>query len=193
MRLVEKYYHDSQDLGISFECPFDGEVLHECLIEEGGLVALGVITEDPEAQEPLAQYGAVFGQWRSRRHNHYIDREDVQVLKGRTFAVKYRTSAGGYYPEGEAIVHADQFVDSDIDGFITVPGDVVEPFIYAAGVLNDYNAWISGDSWGICVWTFYQDGKLYCREYEVWGYFGYDDTAEELRRLFNNTVDFLRK
>lgn len=66
---------------------------------------------------------------------------------------------------------------------------------YCRGVLESYNAWLSGECFGVCVYALdKKTGELADKHtHEVWGYIGESHAAEELQREVLGLVARLQK
>jgi hypothetical protein len=91
-----------------------------------------------------------------------------------------------------------------MDGYYIVPDDVPEPQSYAEGVMETLTQYLTGDVYGVCVWTYTRtytawdiDGNGILGEYtawsepdranECWGHYGYKYAKTELQAQFEAT------
>ena len=177
MTIRRKYYYEQ------YELPFNPN--SEPVKVEGNTLVFLVQDESPF--DPFEEFDmGEFYQF-NPRNNHGVERPSIEDFKrlvranpGRVFTVD---CYGDRYGIGPRVTVADcrnkrgqystaERLLDDADGYYIVPDDVPEDSReqYARGELATYNAYCEGDVWGICRWTYDDNGTLTDRD-EVWGYY----------------------
>lgn len=183
-KTITKYFRQLAD-GREVELPFNPETDEITELHAGEEIILGCIVRDDSPSDPLEEFDdGTFAQF----NHHYIhssDRPDpedfkeiIRANRRRVFYV--RTAGDGYKISHQAFIkNADDIEEAD--GYYIAPADVTWPRKYAAGVMEQYSAWCTGDVWGVCIWTYDATTLELKGRDEVWGFYGQDYAEQELK------------
>jgi hypothetical protein len=182
----------------SFPIPFEFDEGSEILriSDDGQTARLGVLCRDDFPSDPLEEFDeGEFYQF-NRRNIHDCERPELDDFKrliranpGRVMPVD--STVDRYRVAGPALTVSDtkgdpckaESVLDEMDGYYIPPADVADPAEYAKGVLEEYSAWCQGDVYGVCIWEYVRQGdawELTDRDYEVWGFYGWDFAKQSL-------------
>lgn len=208
MELKRKEFYTDDEHG-EFEIPFTGEFSEETLqVSADGLTArLGLLCRDEDCEDPMNNTGdpdgTQFYQFSDRHRTHYTSRPDLEDWKriirrnpGRVFPLA--ACGDGWLPEDKPLTAAmcrgkkgtrgeecpAASVLDDADGYYIAPDDTSDPAKYAMAVMEERNAWIEGECYGVCVWSYSRatidaEWVLGDRD-ECWGFIGEEHALEML-------------
>ena len=142
--------------GYEFPIPFpfleDSEILR--ISDDGRTAHLGVLVQDEDCPDPLEEYDEGTLVQFNRSYIHYEPRPDLDDFKRLVRANPGRVVLIGHYgdaykAEGAPLAVADtkgNQLESALDGasgYYIAPVDVTCPASYAAGMMEEYSAWLS--------------------------------------------------
>jgi hypothetical protein len=104
-----------------------------------------------------------------------------------------------YYPRGPYSSRqingkkGDEFVADLLDysdGYYICPEDASDFTTYTDSVFKEFRQWRDGECYGVCVWQ-WKGGEFLedSRESECWGFIGYKHAKEELKSIFEATIN----
>lgn len=108
----------------------------------------------------------------------------MAILHGvsRVFIVEHYEHSGHHYSLVGEGNYPDRQFDVRPSVVLVVPDDATEPREYAQGILDEYNAYLAGEVYGVVVETFEPDGTpVDCDA--VWGYIGTEYALEEMKAM----------
>jgi len=184
MKIITKYFYKLKD-GREVELPFKPGAEELTEVHNPGDVLLGGIVHDDSPSDPLEDSDeGTFVQFNpryvhsERRPDPDGFKETIRANRRRVFYV--REVGNGYGISHQAFIKNANDIE-EAHGYYIAPEGVTWPRKYAAGAMEEYSAWCTGDVWGVCIWYYDAETLALTDRDECWGFYGLNWAETELK------------